>query len=224
MTTKRESTPATLIRPAEEHVLVSPSLCVGIESVPATDTRAATTNRLVTLASVFTYGVKNTTFFWKRFHPNQHLTLYQSKANNCLIFAWADEKTKSTLTAPINKGTVRGRIHENKVPPPSYSTAILDFYVSKDLFILRWPVLLYANDSISPDDRFRTINRQRRESELIERTYKPLREDRLKPYPFFVPALPLDPLWTPTTLSPLQIIKERNARRRAEQNAGERTV
>lgn len=224
MTTKHESAPATLIRPAEEHVLVSPSLYTSVVTTPTTETKPAMTERKIMVTSVLSYRTRNTTFFWKRFHPNQHLTLYQSKASNCLIFAWADEKTKSTLNLPIKKGTVIGRIHENKVPAPSYSTAILDFYVSKDLFILRWPVLLYANDSISPDDRFRTIDRQRRESELIERTHKPLREDRHKPYPFFIPALPLDALWTPTALSPLQIIKGRNAESRAKQNAGERAV
>ena len=88
-------------------------------------------------------------------------------------------------------------LHDNLIPPVSIATEIADvYYNSAGLLIFRWPVWMYNKSLTTPGDDRRSISRQLRESKSIEETFKPL-GNRPKPYPFFIPTLPLDPLWPP---------------------------
>ncbi len=212
--------PKVLERPEEGHILVSPrvykALCTKhgrtvAEEEPSIPVVVATTN--VYIASNCDAG----RFFIYTHKRKQQLSLFISKSTNCLIIANSPQKPNFKFVAKTK--SVLFHIPDNRIPHVSYSTCILDYRVTHDFLIFRWPVLLYNEDSICTDDRFRTVDRQRREGELIQSTFEPLKR-RPEPYPFFVPALPLDPFWTPSTLSGLQVIRQRNAEARARANAG----
>ena len=140
--------------------------------------------------TIRTYGIKVPipTVYW-----------YQSVATNCIILSLLPDPLAHTQRFRFMQarvGTANAALSPSIVPPISYGVAVMDFYVAHNLLIFRWPLLLYDQPIRRPDSRHRTIDRQRRESQLIEATFPPLRE-RPKPNPFFIPTLPLDSVWPP---------------------------
>ena len=137
----------------------------------------------------------------------QPLYWYISPQTNCVILAQTDDPggLKTTFRALLNNKNYgyRTRMPDRYLPPLSYGVAVRDFYLTRNLLIFRWPVLLYDQPIRSPYSQHRTIDRQRRESEFIEATFPPLRQ-RPEPYPFFIPTLPLDPLWTPPAMPEME--------------------
>ena len=148
-----------------------------------------------------------------RMKSTQPICWYLSAQTNCIVLAQTDdpEGTKIEFRALLNRKHpgYRGRISNAILPPLSYGVAVRDFYLTRNLLIFRWPLLLYDQPIRSPYNQHRTIDRQRRESEFIEATYPPLRQ-RPEPYPFFVPTLPLDPFWTPPNVPEMADPPERN--------------
>lgn len=127
------------------------------------------------------------------------LTLYVAPAINSLIITTVKESKAPfpfTIRRMGSTNYLSTKIGDNFLPPPSVETEINDYEVHPGFILIRWPVLFYANSVVTPGDRYRTISRQLRESEFIEKSFKPLGE-RPDPYPFFVPQQPLDPFWAP---------------------------
>lgn len=181
-----------LIYPSDPAILVSP-----------------TASRTKTTSPGSTESVRYTSSVWLPNMPETSrllvqknvppLRLYGCIENNTVILCRSADPDAIKIKLQLHFGKhSRGKfiIRSSTLPPPSYSTCIRDFIIHKTFIILRWPVLLYANPIRTADDRRRTINRQRRESELIEASYAPIRE-RPPTHPFFVPALTLDPFWSP---------------------------
>lgn len=127
--------------------------------------------------------------------------LFVHKPSNCIIIRLYDERVTGSLK--LESIIINARLHrelafkDDLFPTLSYNTHIYDYVASPYLVILRWPLKLHDRYIRSTHDQPRLISRQCSESKLREAEYEPLRK-RSKPYPFFVPAVPLDPLWTPT--------------------------
>lgn len=149
----------------------------------------------------------------RRLPTPQPLYWYISPQTNCVILAQTDDPDgrKTPFYALLgNKNCgYRTRMPDRYLPPLSYGVAVRDFYLTQKLLIFRWPLLLYDQPVRSTDCQHRTIDRQRCESQFIEATFPPLRQ-RPEPYPFFVPTLPLDPLWTPPAQPEMANPPERN--------------
>ena len=145
-------------------------------------------------------------------NPGDLVRCYTSVSTNCVILMQNNDtdgrKVKLHLTHGKNSG-YRTTIQSTYLPPLSYGVAVRDFYLTRNLLIFRWPLLLYDQPIRSIDCQHRTIDRQRRESQFIEATFPSLRQ-RPEPYPFFVPTLPLDPLWTPPNVPEMADPSERN--------------
>jgi hypothetical protein len=101
-------------------------------------------------------------------------------------------------------------IPDTILPPPSSVTHVHDIEFFPGVILIRWPVLFYANPVITPEDQCRTLDRQRRESEFIEKSFPPL-GSRREPYPFFTPEYPLDSLRSPA-VNIESVVPERKVR------------
>ena len=125
-------------------------------------------------------------------------SVHFSTENNCLILTNGPRPTGAIFAMLRGKApNIKLLLHDNLIPPVSIATEIADvYYNSAGLLIFRWPVWMYNKSLTTPGDDRRSISRQLRESKSIEETFKPL-GNRPKPYPFFIPTLPLDPLWPP---------------------------
>lgn len=127
--------------------------------------------------------------------------LFVHKPSNCIIIRLYDNRVDGALK--LDNNIITARLHrvlavkDDLFPTLSYNTHIYDYIASPYLVILRWPLKLHDRYIRSTHNQPRLISRQCSESKLLEAEYEPLRK-RSKPYPFFVPSVPLDPFWTPT--------------------------
>lgn len=127
--------------------------------------------------------------------------LFVHKPSNCIIIRLYDDRVTGSLKLESN--ITNARLHrivtfkDDLFPTLSFTTHIYDYISSPHLVILRWPLKLHDRYIRSTHDQPRLISRQCSESKLREAEYEPLRKGS-GAYPFFVPAVPLDPLWTPT--------------------------
>lgn len=155
------------------------------------------------LYKYFTYEKKTAIYFSKPLFVNlagliKPCSVHFSAKNNCVILT-NGPRPKGAIFAMLGGKALNIKLllPDSYIPLPSIATEITDvYYNSAGLLIFRWPVWMYNKSITTPSDDRRLISRQLRESKSIEETFKPL-GNRPKPYPFFIPTLPLDPLWPP---------------------------
>lgn len=143
------------------------------------------------------------------FHPNKLINLqtpcsvYKSTETNCVILT-NGPKTREAYMTVRNKDNpiIVVELSNTIVPPISFNTEVFDLEYYDSLLIIRWPLWLHAERVRPTHDGHRTISRQLSESESIEKSFPPLGK-RSQPYPFFIPSVTLDPVWTPATSPPL---------------------
>lgn len=155
-------------------------------------------------------------------------------STNKIGYGWAVVPEKNSLILyrkvpgiyeiRANKVPVTTRIFElsgSKVPPLSFPIFVYDYdLIQNTAIIFRYPIFLYKG-GITPAQRIRTFDRQLRESELIEGAYESLSR-RHKITRFFIPAITLDAVCPPPTISgstpasgpALRAIAEANTRER----------
>lgn len=203
----------TLTRPKEPHVLLSPS--------PETPRKQRKNSTFLQYTYINLPEQNACPIFTDKTIP---VRLYISRETNCVILAASHDAAAFPITLRYRRGQrggLFGEVIRTRLPAVAYTTAVLDFIHAPGLLIFRWPRLLYDPNQRTNTLIGCTIDGQRRESQLIEATYPPL-ADRPAPYPFFVPALPLDPFWTPPDrISLEESLAAAAARRKARANPRE---
>lgn len=199
--------------PSTEHlpILLAPTLTVTRSRATAKVTARMRANRRGnhdTAAIMGELHIPDTGL--RSFLKTSHLCVVQNVYTNCLVLLHPDlapsvtpQRLQHAKYAGYPRYGYYVHLLQSRIPPVSHSVAIYDWVPGPDpikFIILRYPVKLYDRSTTCSADHHRTFSRQQRESQLIAEQYPPLRPGS-KPYPFFIPSVPLDPVWTPPALA-----------------------
>lgn len=160
-------------------------------------TRAVKKTRLQKLGTKIIFQRLNTPAL------NFPCSVYKSTETNCVILVNGPKTPEAYMTIRNKENpTTVIELSNTIVPPISFNTEVFDLEYHGSFLIIRWPLWLHAHSVRPTSDRHRTISRQLSESQSIQESFPPLGK-RSQPYPFFIPSVTLDPVWTPATSPPL---------------------
>lgn len=130
-------------------------------------------------------------------------SVYKSTETNCIILTNGPKTPEAYMTIRNKDNPLIVIELSNTIAPPvSFNTEVFDLEYHDSLLIIRWPLWLHAHRVRPTSDGHRTIGRQLSESQSIQESFPPLGK-RSQPYPFFIPSVTLDPVWSPAISPPL---------------------